>query len=118
MSRFLANDYDYKQAARRGGGCQVFSLDQADAEARYALEPASSETPERIFERRWALTVLERALEHLRDETARSGKGKLFELLNPFLSREAAPGEYAAIGSQLAGSAGAAGVSVHRLRHR
>jgi len=118
LSRFLANAYDYKQAARRGGGKQILSLDQAAAEERYSMEPVTNETPETVFERRWALAVLDQALKRLREETADIGKARLFELVGPFLSREATPGEYAGIGGQLGISPGAVGVSVHRLRHR
>jgi RNA polymerase sigma factor (sigma-70 family) len=118
LTRFLANAYDYKQAKRRGGGKQIISLDQAAAEARYSAEPVTTETPEMVFERRWALTLLDQAMQRLRQETASSGKTRLFELLSPFLSREATAGEYAAIAQELGVSPGAVGVSVHRLRHR
>lgn len=118
LTRFLANAYDYKQAARRGGGRQIISLDQAAVEALYSAEPVAKETPEMLFERRWALATLDQALKRLREETTSSGKTRLFELLSPFLSREATAGEYAAIGEQLGVTAGAVGVAVHRIRHR
>ena len=117
-NRFLANEYDRGQAVKRGGGKQIISLDEARAEERYRNEPATNETPEKIFERRWALTVLDQALARLRAETATSGKSRQFELLDPFLSREAAEGEYASLAAQLGVSAGAVGVAVHRLRQR
>ena len=118
LNRLLANEYDRSQAAKRGGGQPILSLDQQQAEQCYLLEPATNETPERIFERRWALAVLNQALTGLRQEISVAGKSRQFELLNAFLSREASAGEYAAIGEQLGSSAGGVGVAVHRLRAR
>src|SRR6202011_1415689 len=102
----------------RGGGKPLLSLDQAQAEGRYLREPATDETPEKIFDRRWALAVLDPALTHLRAETSAMGKSQQFELLIPFLSREAEAGEYSGVAEQLGLSVGAVGVAVHRLRQR
>jgi len=118
LNRFLANEYDRSRAAKRGGGRQIISLDQERAEERYLNEPTTAETPERIFERRWALAVLDQALSKLRDEACATGKSRPFALLNSFLSREADPGEYASVAGQLGVTAGAVGVAVHRLRQR
>lgn len=118
LNGFLANQYDRATAAKRGGGQQLLSLDAELAERRYQEEPGTPETPERIFDRRWALTVLDRALAELKEETAATGKTRQFDLLNPFLSRDPGPGEYAAVARQLNVSTGSVGVSVHRLRQR
>jgi RNA polymerase sigma-70 factor (ECF subfamily) len=118
VNRFLANEHDRAQALKRGGGQQFFSLDQEAVETRYLLEPATEETPDKVFDRRWALTVLDQALRHLREETVAAGKARQMELLNPFLSRDAGPGEYAAVAAKLGTNAGAVGVAVHRLRQR
>jgi RNA polymerase sigma factor (sigma-70 family) len=118
LNGFLANQYDRATAVKRGGGQSLLSLDAVQAEHLYALEPATNETPERIFDRRWALTVLDRAWAKLKAETSESGKGRQFEILNPFLSREPEAGEYAAVATELGVSPGAIGVSVHRLRQR
>jgi len=118
LNRFLANEYDRNQSAKRGGGKQLISLDQEHAEERYLNEPTVDETPERIFERRWAFAVLDQALMRLRAETRETDRSRQFELLNPFLSREAGDGEYARVAAQLGISAGAVGVAVYRLRHR
>ena len=118
LNGFLANQYDRATAAKRGGGQPLLSLDAAQAEQLYALEPVTNETPEKIFDRRWALTVLDCAWTSLRTETSATGKGQHFELLNPFLSREPESGEYAAVAEKLGMSAGAVSVSVHRLRQR
>lgn len=118
LSRFLLNDYDRSQAAKRGGGKILLSLDQEQAEGRYRHEPATDETPETIYQRRWALAVLDEALMHLREELNAAGKLLQFELLNPFLSREAEPGEYSRIAERLGLSVGAVAVAIHRLRQR
>jgi RNA polymerase sigma-70 factor (ECF subfamily) len=118
LNGFLANEHDRATAAKRGGGQQILMLDAEQAERRYLLEPATNETPAKIFERRWALTVLDQGLIRLKDETAAAGKTRQFERLNAFLSREPTPGEYAAVAAELGVSSGAVGVSVHRLRQR
>ena len=118
LNRFLANQYAHNQTSKRGGGKQIISLNQEHAEELYLNEPAIDETPEKIFERRWALAVLEQALGRLRVETQKTGRSRQFELLNPFLSREAKEGEYAGVAAQLGISVGAVGVAVYRLRQR
>lgn len=118
VKRFLLNDFDYRHAQKRGGGRSVLSLDEELAEGRYRAEPATDETPERIFDRRWALAVLDQALTSLRTETTKGEKAKEFQLLGAFLSREAEPGEYARIAGELGVSVSAVAVAVHRLRQR
>ena len=115
---FLANAYDRAQAAKRGGGRVIVPLDAHQAEERFSNEPATTETPEIVFERRWALAVLEEALHRLRAAASAADKGRHFEQLNPFLSREPDEGEYARLAAQLGISAGAVSVAVHRLRQR
>jgi RNA polymerase sigma factor (sigma-70 family) len=118
LNRFLMNEYDRRQAAKRGGGQRLLSLDGQQAEGRYAQEAATDETPENYFDRSWALALLDQALLRLREETDACGKLRQFDLLNPFLSREAEAGEYTTIGAELGMSDGAVGVAVHRLRQR
>jgi len=118
VKRFLLNEYDHRTALKRGGGQTVVSIEEQQAEGRYSQEPVTNETPDIIFERRWALTVLDQALINLRSELIQSGKGQEFELLGQFLSRESEPGEYGRIASQLGLSGSAVAVAVHRLRHR
>ena len=91
-------------------------LDRPPLTVEYAL--AAMLFPPPLTVARWALAVLDQALIRLRQETAASGKGRQFERLSAFLSREAETGEYAAIGSELGISGGAVGVAVHRLRQR
>ena len=118
LNRFLANEYDRSQAAKRGGQISFVSPQTGDEETRYLQEPAMDETPERMFERRWALAVLDAALKRLREEMLAAGKARPHDVLSPFLSREAGPGDYAQVAPALGMTAGAVGVAVHRLRQR
>jgi RNA polymerase sigma factor (sigma-70 family) len=116
LKNFLANDWDKAHALKRGGGQSVVSLEQDSAESRYRLEPSHDLTPDRHFERQWALTLLDQVLVALRDEYHSEGKGDLFEELKPVLTGQ--PGAYAKIAARLHRSEGAIKVAVHRLRHR
>lgn len=118
LKNFLAHQWRAGRAAKRGGALQHLSIDYRDAENRYAHEPSHEATPERIFERRWALTLLENAVCHLRDDYAKRGKLPVFEQLKDYLggSDDAAP--YKEIGERLGMSEGAVKVAVHRLRQR
>ncbi|MCC6235831.1 MAG: sigma-70 family RNA polymerase sigma factor [Verrucomicrobiales bacterium] len=116
VSRFLANEYDRSQAAKRGGGIPLLNLE--DAELLYGDGFVSAESPERLYDRRWAIALLNRALNRLRDETAGHGKARQFEALHRFLSRDADPREYEDLGRLLGLGSGAVAVAVHRLRLR
>ncbi len=118
LNHFLANEHERAQALKRGGGRTVFSLDDDTSEGRYLREPAHSESPDRIFERRWALALMEDAMRRLADEHAATGRTVVFTALGPFLSREPGPGEYAAIAARLGLAPGTLAVQVHRLRER
>ncbi len=118
LKGFLANAHDRAQAAKRGGGKTLVPLDSERAEDRLAQEPATQETPESLFERRWALAVLEEALQRLREAAVAANKTHHFEVLNPFLSREPDDGDYAAAGAALNLSSEAVAVAVYRLRQR
>lgn len=118
FTRFMANEYDRQRAAKRGGGRPLLSLDQLQAEASYAADLQTDETPERVFERRWAWAILEQALACLGQELRTAGKGRHFDLLEAFLSREPEPGEYDAAGQKLQMSPGAIAAAVFRLRQR
>src|SRR5439155_7024249 len=86
LKRFLANEWDRARAQKRGGGQVLLSLDTDSAEARYRTEPAADLSADRIYERRWALTLLERAMTRLRDEFSRDGKKEEFDHLKVFLT--------------------------------
>ncbi len=81
MTHFLANEWDKSQAARRGGGCQVLSLDGMEADERYRREPVESETPETLYERRWAQTLFDAVIDRLAKEMAEDR----FEVLKGYL---------------------------------
>jgi DNA-directed RNA polymerase specialized sigma24 family protein len=116
LKHFLLNEWQRLRAEKRGGGVATISLDALDAEERYVREPAHESTPERIFERRWALTVLEGALGRLRRECERDGQGEMFDALKGFLSDEARADSYPELASRLSTTEGALRVKVHRLR--
>lgn len=115
---FLANERDRILAKKRGGGATIVSIIADEAEQRYGLEPAYTSTPEKLFERRWALTLLDQVLTRLRQEFADSGKTRLFELLKTFLTGEKTTSGYAQAGAELGMSEGSVKVAVHRLRGR
>src|SRR5262249_39666150 len=115
---FLANERDRSQALKRGAGRQIIPLDFAAAESRYCLEPAHIQTPEKLFERRWALSVLDTVLARLRDEMVQGRKEKLFNALKGFLTGEDRATPYRQAATELGMSEGAVKVAVHRLRQR
>jgi RNA polymerase sigma-70 factor (ECF subfamily) len=115
---FLANEHDRARAQKRGGGRAVLSLDFGDAEGRYRLEPADALTPERAFERQWALTLLDQVLARLKAEFIEAGKGPLFERLKGFLAGDRSVGPYERVAAELDMTEGALKVAVHRLRRR
>lgn len=115
---FLANRRDRESALKRGGGRTFFSLDAADAEGRYANEPADGLTPERIFDRSWALTLLARVLDQLGREYDEAGKASTFEALRGTLAGDTEASPYSAVAARLGTTEGAARVAAHRLRRR
>jgi len=116
VKNFLANEWDKGRALKRGGGRAALAFDAESAEARYQREPSHELTPERLFERRWALSVLDEAFSTLRNEYEQRGAGNLFAALKETLT---GGGEgYAAIAAQLGLTEGAVKVAAHRLRGR
>jgi RNA polymerase sigma-70 factor (ECF subfamily) len=118
MERFLANEWDKLRAQKRGGGVGAVSLQMETAETRYSREPVTTTTPEQVYERQWALALLDQVLDSLRSEYAAAGKAALYDALKPALvgPRETQP--YADLAAQLALTEGAVKVAVHRLRER
>jgi RNA polymerase sigma-70 factor (ECF subfamily) len=113
---FVADEEDRQRARKRGGGA-IVSLEFSSGEERYQREPAHDETPERIFEKRWALSVLDRVVERLRNEFVQHGRPEHFERLKVFLLGQSdAP--YAALAREMNTSEGALKVAIHRLRKR
>jgi len=118
INHFLTNEWKRGQTLKRGGGLSFISLDEATAEERYRLEPATDLTPEKVYERRWALTLLDQVLNGLRDEYVAAGKDELFEKLRPFLSDAKGALSYGEAATQTGLSEAAARQAVHRLRRR
>ncbi len=113
---FVADEEDRQRALKRGGGA-ILPLEFSSGEERYLREPSHDETPERIFERRWALSVLDRVVERLRGEFVHHGRLEHFERLKVFLLLQSdAP--YSALAREMNTSAGALKVAIYRLRKR
>jgi len=117
VRHFLSKEREKAQAWKRGGRAEVVSLD-ADVESRYRYEPVERMTPEEIYERRWALTLLERVLGRLRQDFADGDRDRDFEELKGFLTGEAPRIPYRDVASKLGMSEAAVKASVHRLRQR
>jgi RNA polymerase sigma factor (sigma-70 family) len=117
-ARQLAGRRDQEKAAKRGGGRSFLSIDPLDAEGRYTREPAEQLTPERIFDRTWALTLLDRVVERLRVEYDDAGRTAKFEELIALLTRDSASGAYSEVAGRLGTTEGNVRVAVHRLRLR
>jgi RNA polymerase sigma-70 factor (ECF subfamily) len=118
FKNFLSKERARTNAQKRGGGRRHLSLDFQAGETRYHLEPADRATPDSLFERRWALTLLEQALVLLRQEYTGAGKNLLFEKLKSGLTGDGATEPYSRIGEKLGMSEPAVKVAVHRLRQR
>ena len=113
---FVADEQDRQRAQKRGGGA-VVSFEFSSGEERYQREPGHNETPERIFERRWALSMLDRVMERLRGEFVQHGRPENFERMKVFLlGQSEAP--YADLAREMNTSEGALKVAIHRLRKR
>lgn len=118
LKHFLANEWDKAHRQKRGGDALHLSLDWHNADERYHLDPPDLESPDRAFDRAWALALLERVIVRLGDECAAEGKAKLFEQAKSFLMMGESVVAYAQAASQLGMDEAAVRVSVHRLRKR
>lgn len=106
------------QALKRGGGVVPLSLDYDLGEQSYIAEPRAADTPDDLYQRRWALTLLRQVIDQLRDEFEQSGRAGLFAALEPTLSGGEPEGSYREIGERLGMSEAAIKVAAHRLRRR
>jgi RNA polymerase sigma factor (sigma-70 family) len=118
LKHFLANQWDKSQRQKRGGQATHLSLDWQSADARYQLEPPDHATPDKIFDREWALALLERVITRLGDECAAEGKARLFEQLKACLTMGKGAIPYLEAAQALGLAEGAVRVAVHRLRKR
>ena len=118
LNNFVTNERDRRNAKKRGGQTPTIPFASGAAEQWYQAEPSDHLTPERIYERRWALTALGRVMSRLRAEYVRAGKLPLFDGLKSSLIRDDAGSCYAEVGARLGTTPGAARVAAHRLRRR
>lgn len=118
LKHFLINEWNKANRAKRGGGRRLTSLDVEQTETRFLAEPADERTPDKAFERQWALELLARVLDQLQAEFVSVNRGGVFEELKACLTGEENGSSYAEIGQRLAMSEANVKVTVHRLRHR
>jgi RNA polymerase sigma factor (sigma-70 family) len=116
IRHFLSNERDRAQALKRGGDRPPISLDVESAEGRYQIEPRDDFTPEMVFDRRWALILLDRVLGRLRDQYVETRRDQLFDQLKGFLTGDSTGTPYSDVARTLGMTEGAVKVAVHRLR--
>jgi RNA polymerase sigma factor (sigma-70 family) len=113
-----SHERERARALKRGGGRAPLPLDFDSGENLYLAEPADDRTPERLFDRRWALTVLAAAIERVQDDHARAGRTDLFEALRGTIGAGGDDAGWAAVADRLGMTEGAVKVAAHRLRRR
>jgi RNA polymerase sigma-70 factor (ECF subfamily) len=118
FNNFTSDRRDSANRLKRGGGREIISLDAPEAEGRFSREPTDLQDPAKIFERRWALTVLDTVLARLKAELQTEGKGQLFEHLQALVVGEPGAARHSEAAAHLGLSENAVAVTVHRLRQR
>ena len=118
MKRFLANEWHRSIAQKRHPGQPFVPIDQGWAEEAYHHEPADEITPEKLYERRWAMLLLERAMEDVRKEMKKLGKMPLFDALKHSLGGDSSSASYAVIATTFNMTEGAVKAAAHRMRKR
>jgi RNA polymerase sigma factor (sigma-70 family) len=118
LSRFLANEWDRARARKRGGDLVSVPLDTDIAESRYCADTAGPLAPDRLYDRQWAMTLLDRALTRLGAEQQQAGKTQEFAVLSPALTAERGDIPYADMAAKLGQNEPAVRMAVHRLRKR
>lgn len=116
LKHFLINEWEKERAVKRGGAHAHIPWDEQTAEGRYLAEPVAGLTPESIYEKRWAVTLLEKVLGRLRDKYTAEQKAPLFDALKPYVWGETITVGYEVLAARLCISVGALRVSMHRLR--
>lgn len=118
MKHLLANEWNRSQCEKRGGGLTILSLDDLHAEERYRLEPPDELTPDRVYDRRWAETIVDSVTLKLRDEFVTAGQATRFEELKVFLLADEEPVSYASMAERLGMTEGAVRTAIYRMRQR
>jgi RNA polymerase sigma factor (sigma-70 family) len=118
VKRYLTDVRDRRHARKRGGGLTILPLEFQTEESSFRFEPADRRTPEAIFEKRWALSVVRQAVSRLEQEMQRSGKQGQFRRLKPWLTGEGPESPYSRLAEDLGMSEQALRVTTHRLRRR
>jgi RNA polymerase sigma-70 factor (ECF subfamily) len=118
LKHFILNQHAKEKAVRRGGRMEFIPFDQSTAETRFKIEPVDRRSPDRAFERQWALALLEEVMESLRAQYSKAGETRLFDALQPCLATGRDRLSYAELGAGIGLSEGAVKVAVHRLRKR
>jgi RNA polymerase sigma-70 factor (ECF subfamily) len=117
-SFFLADRRDRDRALKRGGGRPVLSIDARDAEGRFLREPSHDKTPERMFERDWALALINRVFDRLEQHYADTERSELFRRLKPLVSPGTDAAPRVAVAAEIGMTEGNLRVALHRLRAR
>jgi RNA polymerase sigma-70 factor (ECF subfamily) len=115
LEHFLANEYDKQRALKRGGGRKILSLDFEDAETRYSRDPAISDTPEKLYLKKWARVLVDQTMRELEREFDAKGKAALFKAIKPHL---AGGEDYERLSKQLGMTVSNVKITVHRARKR
>ena len=118
LKRYLANEWHREQSAKRGGGLEFLTLDEGLAERLYATEGGSARSPDELFDRRWALAMLDAAMARLAAEYRDAGRPEEFARLMPTLTAGRGETDYATLAAESGSSEGAVRVAVHRMRKR
>jgi RNA polymerase sigma-70 factor (ECF subfamily) len=118
LNHFLADEWRRAHRQKRGGNCLTFSLDEAEAERRFALEPADPATPETLFDRRWAEAILEQVYGRLRTEFDAGDRARHFDELKRFLFLDDRQVSYAEAAARLEMKEDAVRSAIYRLRRR
>lgn len=117
LQNHMASEHTRETAQKRGGGLQIVSLDDDDADLRFNRESSTRQPAEAVFEREWAVAAVEAAIARLEEEFAKRNKGEIFAALKPYLLGDQPAGAYEQTAAKLGLSAGAVRTGVHRLRH-
>ena len=118
FKRFIRDQDRAQRAQQRGGQVEFVALDSEQAEERLATEPFAGDDPDTMYDREWALTVLDQAMNLLEQECLREGKGAQFEILHPLLQGDRPESPQAELAARLDLSVGALKVAIHRMRRR